>query len=102
MMLDNQRQDNFKVACDATLSRKDFLAKLVQRAAVAGSLIAAPKIIDKFLIPPAYAVNSTTQVHDSVTGDTGNHHDTVHPPGYITPAGGANPKGLPADNGGWG
>lgn len=52
-------------ACDPTLSRKEFLTKLVQTAAVAGSLIAAPKVIDKFLVPPAHALNSTQHFHDT-------------------------------------
>jgi hypothetical protein len=73
-MHDKQETDVNKPACDATLSRKDFLTKLVQRAAVAGSLIAAPKIIDKFLVPPAQALNSTTTVHDT----TGVHDQTQH------------------------
>jgi len=73
-MLDKQEMDSHKPACDATLSRKEFLTKLVQRAAVAGSLIAAPKMIDKFLVPPAQALNSTTTVHDT----TGAHDQTQH------------------------
>ncbi|CAN5675571.1 hypothetical protein BH10CYA1_BH10CYA1_55250 [soil metagenome] len=73
-MLDKQELDSHKTACDATLSRKEFLTKLVQRAAVAGSLIAAPKIIDKFLVPPAQALNSTTTVHDT----SGAHDQTQH------------------------
>ncbi len=80
-MFDNQETAIDKPACDATLSRKDFLTKLVQRAAVAGSLIAAPKIIDKFLVPPAQALNSTTTVHDThgAHDQTQHFHDTHQP-----------------------
>lgn len=82
-MLDKSRLDGEtnKPACDANLSRKEFLTKLVQRAAVAGSLIAAPQIVDKFLVPPAYALNSTTTVHDTnhVHDQTQHFHDSHAP-----------------------
>lgn len=75
-MLENLKAnaDVNQPACDATLSRKEFLTKLVQRAAVAGSLIAAPQIVDKFLVPPAQALSSTTSAHDS----TNAHDQTQH------------------------
>ena len=57
--------ENLTPACDGNLSRKEFLTKLVQKAALAGSLVAAPKIVDKFLVPPALALNSTQHFHDS-------------------------------------
>ncbi len=99
-MLDKSRQetDVNKPACDATLSRKDFLTKLVQRAAVAGSLIAAPKIIDKFLVPPAQALNSTTTVHDTA----GPHDATQHFHDSHAPLrnGGSGPSGSPSGGNG--
>lgn len=114
-MLDKSNDSN-KLACDATLSRKEFLTKLVQRAAVAGSLIAAPKVIDKFLVPPAQAINSTTTVHDTSNAhdNTQHFHDThapLRPPGrgpYIQPfpnddpfgrnGGGITPSSTPSNN----
>lgn len=109
-MPDNLRQevDVNTPACDESLSRKEFLTKLVQKAAVAGSLVAAPKIIDKFLVPPALAVNSTQHFHDS-------HAPFRNPPtgtgtGTSAPAGKTVPSSTdknqtpaaPEDNGGWG
>ncbi|RTL45804.1 MAG: hypothetical protein EKK48_00225 [Candidatus Melainabacteria bacterium] len=105
-MPDNLRQeaDVNTTACDESLSRKEFLTKLVQKAALAGSLVAAPKIIDKFLVPPALAVNSTQHFHDS--------HAPLRNPatgGTTGPAGKTVPSNTqkqapqaPEDNGGWG
>ena len=65
-----------KQACDSRVSRKEFLTTLVRRASLAGALLAAPKIVDKFLIPPAYALTSTTHLNDtSSTADTNHFHD---------------------------
>jgi hypothetical protein len=106
----NEMPDNFRQeadvntpACDESLSRKEFLTKLVQKAALAGSLVAAPKIIDKFLVPPALAVNSTQHFHDS-------HAPLRNPPvggsGTTVPSNTTNKKQAPVtapeDNGGWG
>jgi hypothetical protein len=67
----NENADTEKRACDSRVSRKEFLTTLVRRAALAGALLAAPKVVDKFLVPPAYAVTST-----SAFSDTGNINDT--------------------------
>ncbi len=79
-MLDKIHSED-KLACDPALSRKEFLTKLVQKAAIAGSLIAAPRVVDKFLVPPAHALNSTQHFHDS-------HAPLRNPP--------AGPAGTPA------
>jgi len=42
------------------MTRKDFLALVIKRASIAGMIVAAPKIVDKFLIPPVYAAASLT------------------------------------------
>ena len=63
-------QEN-KPACDSTYSRKEFLATLIRRATVAGALIAAPRILDKFVVPPVYASGSKgTGTRDTKNGDT--------------------------------
>jgi len=64
-----------ELACDNSISRKEFLATLVKRAAVAGTLVAAPKILDHFLVPPAYARSSTNHRQDTGHSDTA-HNDT--------------------------
>ncbi len=86
-----QEADVNTPACDNSLSRKEFLTKLVQKAALAGSLVAAPKIIDKFLVPPALAINSTQSVHDS----TQHFHDS-HAPLRNPPSDGSGPTGSPS------
>ena len=42
------------------MTRKEFLALVVKRATIAGAIVAAPQIADKFLVPPAYAAVSRT------------------------------------------
>ena len=98
--------ENLTPACDGNLSRKEFLTKLVQKAALAGSLVAAPKIVDKFLVPPALALNSTQHFHDSHAPF---RNPSVGPDGQpsIKSAPSSNkkdvkPTNMPEDNGGWG
>ncbi|HEY9772473.1 MAG TPA: hypothetical protein V6C81_01555 [Planktothrix sp.] len=45
-------------SCDPTITRKEFIDTVVKRAALAGGLVAGYKVIDKFLVPPAYAQTS--------------------------------------------
>ncbi|GEM_PF-2056636 len=63
-------------SCDSHLSRKEFLRTVIRRAAVAGAILAAPRVVDKFLVPPVYAGGSTGK-HDTGHGDT-SHQDTGH------------------------
>jgi hypothetical protein len=46
-------------ASDKSISRKEFVRLVLKRGAIAGAIVAAPKIIDKFLVPPVYAGTST-------------------------------------------
>lgn len=46
-------------SCDPSLSRAEFIRKVVKGAALTGGLLAAPKILDRFLTPPAYASSSS-------------------------------------------
>lgn len=55
----DQYIDETKPSCDPNMSRKEFLALVLKRAAVAGVVVAAPKVIDKFLVPPVKAMTST-------------------------------------------
>jgi hypothetical protein len=57
---------------ESTMSREEFLKTVFKRAAVAGALVAAPAIADKFLVPAAFAQTSTC----TVPGTTGNATDT--------------------------
>jgi len=63
---DNTAKDDRSPASDKTLSRKEFVRLVLKRGAIAGTLLAAPKILDKFLVPPVSATASTV-VHGHVT-----------------------------------
>lgn len=59
-----QSQDDEKMggqapSCAGDISRKEFLEQVVRRAAVAGAILAAPAIVDRFLVPPVYAMPTT-------------------------------------------
>ncbi|MGH9548217.1 MAG: hypothetical protein ACRD3W_02535 [Terriglobales bacterium] len=72
------REPHDRQACDARVSRKEFLTTLIKRATLAGALLAAPKVVDKFLVPPAYAATSTTHFHDTTgSADTNHFNDGV-------------------------
>jgi len=47
-------------SCEPTLRRKEFLALVLKRATLAGVVLAAPRVVDKFLVPPAKAMMVTT------------------------------------------
>jgi hypothetical protein len=47
-------------SCEPALCRKEFLALVLKRATLAGVVLATPKVVDKFLIPPAKAMMVTT------------------------------------------
>jgi hypothetical protein len=53
-------KDNELPSCDPAYSRKEFFALVIKRAAVAGTIICAPKIVDKFFLPPANAMMVAT------------------------------------------
>jgi hypothetical protein len=54
----NEASDN-QIASDGSLTRKEFLTRVVRGAVATGALLAGPRILDKFLVPPAYAGTST-------------------------------------------
>ena len=62
--MSEETKNTEKVACDLKLSRKEFLADVLKKAVLAGTIVAAPKVLDKFLIPPVYAANSTNTFAD--------------------------------------
>ncbi len=65
MMEESNRNPNLErdlQAADPSLSRKQFLERVVKGAALTGGVLGAPKILDKFLVPAAYATSSTVCV----------------------------------------
>lgn len=48
-----------QTSADPSLSRKEFIQKAVKGATLAAGAVVAPQIIDKFLVPKAYAQTST-------------------------------------------
>jgi hypothetical protein len=57
---DNKFSQSEDASCTPALSRKKFMAMVLKRAAIAGAVLAAPKIVDKFLVPPAQAMMLTS------------------------------------------
>jgi hypothetical protein len=53
-------ENNERPSCDPAYSRKEFVALVIRRAGIAGALICAPKIVDKFFLPPAEAMMVAT------------------------------------------
>jgi hypothetical protein len=51
----NNFEDNELPSCDPTYTRKEFVALVIKRAGIAGAVICAPKVVDKFFLPPAQA-----------------------------------------------
>lgn len=47
--------DDSVISCDPVMSRKAFVAMVLKRGAIAGAVLAAPAVIDKFLVAPACA-----------------------------------------------
>ncbi len=75
----NNIKHESEAACDSKLSRKQFLADVLKKAALAGTIVAAPKVLDKFLMPPVYAKSSTSVFHDG----TGGTKDATHGSGGL-------------------
>lgn len=68
--MDNHNdQENAQSSAEGT-SRRDFIQQIVKRAAIAGSLLAAPKVIDKFLVPAAWAYGSSCASASAANADT--------------------------------
>ncbi len=59
------KEDLISVA-DNQLPRGEFIGLILKRATLAGAVLAAPKILDKFLIPPAWAYGSSCNTSDTV------------------------------------
>lgn len=54
-------------SCEQSLTRAEFIARVLKGAALTGGLLAAPKVLDKFLVPPAFAGASTCQAGHATT-----------------------------------
>jgi len=58
-------------SCQKTLARKEFFALVIRKAAAAGALAGAPALVDKYLVPSAFAAGpSSCSVRDTAAGDT--------------------------------
>jgi len=66
-----------KSSCDPSLSRKKFLELAIKRGALAGAILSAPKIVDKFLIPPVHAMMYTGVMDSGVSDTTGGGTDAT-------------------------
>jgi hypothetical protein len=53
---------------DPTITRKEFIKKITKGMAIAGGVMLAPKIADKFILPADAASSSTCTVSDTGAG----------------------------------
>lgn len=67
---------NQELACDPSLSRKEFLSKVIKGAALTGGFLVAPKVLDKFLVQAVAAASSCTGPNKSVKGPPSGCTDT--------------------------
>lgn len=58
-------------SCEPSMSRAEFITRVVKGAALAGGLVAAPQILDKFLVPAAFAAASASCVQGTPTVNGG-------------------------------
>jgi hypothetical protein len=56
-----------KVSCDAKLTREEFLRRASKAALTGTMVLAGAKVLDKFLVPPAYAKGSTKMSYSHST-----------------------------------
>jgi len=71
---DHDEQKGDARSCEPSLSRQEFLTLVLKRGSLAGAILAAPKIVDAFLVPPAHAMMYTGG------GDTAPGIDTTTSP----------------------
>jgi hypothetical protein len=72
MVAKDSKESEDRPSAITGMSRKEFLETVIKRATIAGAVIAAPKVVDKFLVPPAYAaVSLTTPIHSPHPHDPG-------------------------------
>jgi hypothetical protein len=94
--MSKHRENIAEVACDSKLSRQEFIAAVLKKAVLAGTIVAAPRVLDKFLIPPVYASGSTGIIAFADTIVAYNEATAEIIP-FAQPA-----KPKPGDSGGWG
>ncbi len=58
-------KDAENTSCAPSLSRKQFIQKVVKGAALTGAVIAAPKVLDKFILPAVAAGLSSCNSTDT-------------------------------------
>ncbi len=63
-------------SCEPSLTRAEFITRVVKGAALTGGVLAAPRILDKFLVPPAFA-GASTATCTAGTATTAGGPDTV-------------------------
>ncbi len=57
--------ESTRPSCQPDLTRKEFLALVLKRGAIGGAILFAPKILDKFLVPPVEAATMYTGCPDT-------------------------------------
>jgi len=68
---ENARSEEPNVSCDPNLTRKEFVALVLKRGAIAGAILAAPRVLDKFLVAPGLAANPSSGTGAAESGNSG-------------------------------
>jgi len=53
------------------MSRKEFVALVLKRGAITGAILAAPRVLDKFLVAPGLAANPSSGTGAAESGGSG-------------------------------
>jgi len=70
-MKDNHFESGREItSSDPSMTRTEFLQKALKGIGLISGAALAPRVVDKFLIPPAYAKSSTCTVGDFPHGST--------------------------------
>jgi hypothetical protein len=67
-LMAEQHKHDGSACTDCRCTRKEFLDRILKRTLLVGAVLSAPKVVDKFLVPPAYAMPSTQPKADRTGG----------------------------------
>lgn len=48
-----------EASCEPSVTRKQFITKIVQRGVQSGGILLGAVLLDRFIVPPVYAATST-------------------------------------------
>jgi hypothetical protein len=75
--LPNDKSAVSEKSCSREITRKEFIDTVVKRAALAGGLAVGYKVVDRFLVPPAYAQTSQSNQLPSQNSNLNSVSDSI-------------------------